>query len=44
MGIYKFSKENGKKVERYQSHLAIYVKNDSNLVLYAKEEKGKGTK
>jgi len=24
--IYKFSKENGKKVEKYQSHLATYVK------------------
>ena len=26
MKIYKFSKENGKKVEKYQSHLATYVK------------------
>ena len=26
MKIYKFSKEHGKKVERYQSHLATYVK------------------
>ncbi|MFL0569978.1 cupin domain-containing protein [Priestia megaterium] len=26
MKIYKFSKEHGKKVEKYQSHLATYVK------------------
>ncbi|RDZ13366.1 cupin [Priestia megaterium] len=26
MKIYRFSKEKGKKVERYQSHLATYVK------------------
>ncbi|MGC3791260.1 cupin domain-containing protein [Priestia aryabhattai] len=26
MKIYKFSKEHGKKIEKYQSHLATYVK------------------
>ncbi|MCJ7989936.1 cupin [Priestia sp. OVS21] len=26
MEIYKFSKEHGEKVEKYQSHLATYVK------------------
>jgi quercetin dioxygenase-like cupin family protein len=26
LNIYKYSKENGKKVEKYQSHFATYVK------------------
>ncbi|MCM3192201.1 cupin domain-containing protein [Priestia megaterium] len=44
MIIYKFSKENGKKVEKYQSYLATYVKmihtNEAATIGYMYIEEG----